>query len=116
MIKFEPLTKTSQDEFNIIEDDKIIGTFYWKRNHPKPNDKVGIVRDLDGGVAIVPNEHDAVAWLKKCPNTVSPELAILAKLIDAIINRKADVFQLVVQEAITFLDQQKIKNEIKTNA
>lgn len=63
MFKFEPVTPTTQDDFNILWKDKPIGVFHWKRNHPRPEDKVAVVRNLAGDIAVRPNEQAAQEWL-----------------------------------------------------
>jgi hypothetical protein len=62
---FQPLKPTSQDDYNILFDGEVVGTFFWKKNHPRPTDKVAIVRNLVGDVAIVPNETHAIQWIIK---------------------------------------------------
>ena len=68
-IKFVPITRHSQDDFNIEMNGTVVGTFFWKRNHPKPGDRVATVKDLKGRIAIVQNEQQAlenlVAWAKQ---------------------------------------------------
>lgn len=56
---FKPRTPTEQDDFDIYFKNELIDTFFWKRNHPKPTDKVAIVRDFNENVAIVPDERSA---------------------------------------------------------
>ncbi len=64
-IEFRPLTPTSQDDFNVFIQGHNVGTFFWKRNHPKPEDKVCVVRDLDGNVFVGQNETQAITWFIK---------------------------------------------------
>ena len=59
MFAFQPITPHSQDEFNILFKGEVVATFFWKRNHPTPKDKVAIIRYYDN-VAIVPNENAAI--------------------------------------------------------
>ncbi len=62
-IEFRPLSKTDPDNYDILYDGVAIGTFFWKRNHPRPADKVAVVHSLSGRVAIVPDENGAIKWL-----------------------------------------------------
>lgn len=59
---FRPRSPTEQDDFDVLYGDEVIGTFFWKRNHPKPEDKVAIVRAACGPIGIVPNEKLATTW------------------------------------------------------
>lgn len=65
-ITFEEM-KDRPDDFNVKADDKVIGTFYWvKKLLDKAGPyKVAVVHDLDGNVAIMPNEKEAVRFLAK---------------------------------------------------
>jgi hypothetical protein len=82
-IRFEPITKLNQDEFNILENGVPIGTFFWKRNHPKPGDKMAIVRDLEENVFLCANESQAIAWLKKYPSITKVAISLLSRLVVA---------------------------------
>jgi hypothetical protein len=62
---FRPISKTDPDNFDVMFNTEVVGTFSWKRNHPKPEDKVAIVHALTGEVGIFPNEQEACQWLVK---------------------------------------------------
>ncbi len=62
-VSFRPATKTSQDDFDVLIDNVVVGTLWKKRNHPKPNDIVLVFRSLEGDVSIHPNETSGVHWL-----------------------------------------------------
>jgi hypothetical protein len=62
---FRPISKTDPDNFDILFNSVPVGTFMWKRNHPKPEDRVAVIHALTGEVAIVPSENEACQWLVK---------------------------------------------------
>lgn len=61
-VNFEPVSKTDQDNFIIQINGVDVGTLWWKRNHPRPEDKVAVTRDLIGNVFISKNESLAAQW------------------------------------------------------
>lgn len=65
MFEFQPISKFNADNFDILFNKVPIGTLYWKRNHPRPEDKVAIIHDLNGNVAIVQNEKQAIEKIVK---------------------------------------------------
>lgn len=76
-VKFIPVHPTSQNDFTIQINGEEVGTFWWKRNHPKPDDKVAVVRNLAGDPFICQNEDQAIRWLlaNNQPDPVEDELA-----------------------------------------
>ncbi len=70
-ISFQPITPTSQDDFNVLADDLIMGTFKWVRNHvSKDNCKpVALVYSRHEGMPLIcPSEKEAIAWLMGLEN------------------------------------------------
>ena len=61
---FQPVTPTSQDDYNILFKGEAVGTFFWNKGL-RPEDKIATVRDEWGNVALMPNEPAALQWLVK---------------------------------------------------
>lgn len=73
---FRPKTPTAQDDFDILWNNELVGSLWWKRNHPKPNDKVAVVRNVHGDVAVRPNERLAQEWLLQTAVSLSEPWAL----------------------------------------
>lgn len=102
-IEFKPKTPTAQDDFDVLENGEVIGTFYWNRHKPKIGDKVATVRDLEGNVAICPNEAAAVAWLKKIPSNEIVLVQVLQDMLQSISTNNLDKLNQVITFALSFL-------------
>lgn len=72
---FRPNPPDKQD-YSIMYKDIVIGNLYWKLNHPKPEDKVAIIRNLHGNIGLCSNEQQAIImiikWEKEHEEPVNP--------------------------------------------
>ena len=64
-VQFRPISPTDSTHYDVLINDKVVGTFAWSLRPSNPPSKVAIVHDLDGRFAVVPNEEEAVKWLTR---------------------------------------------------